>query len=347
MRWIVVVTLILFSSFASAQAAPQNASASQGKSESDLKEQAAARFDRATTALHDGDFGAAGEDFERAHRLVPSAMAAEYAIRSYVKAARLYRAALLAKEIRGSLAEGMLRTLCDTILEEAERTLARVSVECVRPCAWILDAQALDPNSPMATRWEIYVPPGQHSVSVHFENGETASTPLSVSPGERRELSFVQDASAPEQSEPPTASTASSMTAPVATQRTGLPVVYFWSATVLTAAGVVLTTASGLDTLYRPGPDRVREECAQGDVNCPLYREGLEKQRRTNILLATTLVLGASTTVLGAFFTDFGGNADRPTATKRGSARRTTSAWHLGATLPNSSGVHVALRGTF
>jgi hypothetical protein len=358
MRWIVLLPFIFTPSIASASepsqakanASPPSASsaiASPTPSEGTLKERAASLFDRATLALQRRDFGAAAEDFERAHRLVPNATAAAYALRSYLKANRLDRAALLAETLRESTSEGELRSLCDTVLDEAERTYARVSVDCSRPCTWTLDTPQNDPDAPMAPRWELYLPPGKHSLFVRFANGATARRLVALEPRERREITFDENREPTEAVRPLSSSTAEDVDAPSTAEHRGLPTVYFWSAAALTTAGALLTTASGLDTLYRPGPDRVREECAQGDVHCPLYQEGLDKQRRTNVLLVTTAVLGASTAVLGLFYTNWSHDSEHPTARKKPSSLHPSSAWHLDAMLPSTSGLHLSLRGQF
>ncbi|MGC4066326.1 MAG: hypothetical protein QM784_17170 [Polyangiaceae bacterium] len=330
-------------------ATASTASTSLAPKDGDPKERAAELFDRATSALQRKDYGAAAEDFERAHRLVPNATAAAYALRSYVKANRLDRAAALASSIRAANATGELRALCDAVLEEAERKSAHVSVDCQRPCAWSLDTTARAPDAPKEAHWELYLPPGEHTLSVQFEDGEVATTPLALETRERRALSFGGSTEAKGAVQTEEKAEAARDTASPTSARTnaGLPTIYFWSAAALTTAGALLTTASGLDTLYRPGPDRVREECAQGDVDCPLYREGLEKQRRTNVLLATTAVLGASTAMLGMFFTNWNHGSERPNARKQPRSVAPSTAWRLDAVLPDTTGMQLTLRGRF
>jgi hypothetical protein len=106
-----------------------------------------------------------------------------------------------------------------------------------------------------------------------------------------------------------------------------------------TAVAGGVTVWSGIDTVKNPGEARVRNECAQGDVNCPLYQEGRKRQTRTNILIGVTAGLAVGTGVLAAVGIDWGGGAAEADA---GSARTKVEpfiAWGDGAA--------VGARGTF
>jgi hypothetical protein len=58
---------------------------------------------------------------------------------------------------------------------------------------------------------------------------------------------------------------------------------------------------SGIDTQTNPGPDAVKAACEGKGTSCPLYQEGLSKQRRTNILVGATAGTAAVTVVLAIF----------------------------------------------
>ncbi len=89
--------------------------------------------------------------------------------------------------------------------------------------------------------------------------------------------------------------------------------IVFWSAVGATAVVSGITIWSGVDTQNNPGPSRVRDECK--DSSCALYQEGLNKQRRTNILLGVTGGFGVATVLIGAFATDWSfGSQKKPEA---------------------------------
>jgi hypothetical protein len=111
------------------------------------------------------------------------------------------------------------------------------------------------------------------------------------------------------------------MEPPPLEQSSGWSPVVFWIGTGLTVAAGAATAWSGIDTQNNPGADRVREECAGQGESCDLYQEGLDKQRRTNILAGVTAGVGVVTILIGLFATDWGGSeksaGTRP-APKRG-----------------------------
>jgi hypothetical protein len=80
--------------------------------------------------------------------------------------------------------------------------------------------------------------------------------------------------------------------------------VFFVGAGLTVVAGVV-TIWSGIDTENSPGTDAVRRECAGKDESCPAYQEGHDKEVRTNVLIGSTIALGAITAVIGLFFTQW------------------------------------------
>ena len=76
----------------------------------------------------------------------------------------------------------------------------------------------------------------------------------------------------------------------------------FWIGAGLTAVSGGLLLWSGLDTLsanddYEDNPTRSG------------FEDGVDKERRTNILIGTTAVLGVATVAVGLFATDWGGSS--------------------------------------
>ena len=104
------------------------------------------------------------------------------------------------------------------------------------------------------------------------------------------------------------------------------------------AAGGV-TVWSGIDTKNNPGPERVKNECAAGDTDCPLYKEGRSKQLRTNILIGVTGGLALATGLVGALAVDWGGGSKDDTTAKAKKKIQPMAGW--------SHGPNLGVRGTF
>jgi hypothetical protein len=97
---------------------------------------------------------------------------------------------------------------------------------------------------------------------------------------------------------------------------------------------VGVTIWSGLDAEKNPGTAAVRTDCVGQGTSCPQYQQGLDAQRRTNILLAATGGVAVVTAVIGLFLTQWsreGGPTNR-----------------AGLTLEPALGIgQAALKGTF
>jgi hypothetical protein len=87
------------------------------------------------------------------------------------------------------------------------------------------------------------------------------------------------------------------------------PIVFYLGAGATVVLGGV-TIWSGIDTVNNPGTDAIKELCAppNNNTDCPAYQEGLDHERRTNILIAATSVVGVTTAVIGLFFTNWRGD---------------------------------------
>ena len=72
---------------------------------------------------------------------------------------------------------------------------------------------------------------------------------------------------------------------------------------VLTAVGVGLTIASGVDASNDPGADAVRRDCVGLGEDCATYQRGRSAQARTNIAFGATAGALAVTAIIGVFFT--------------------------------------------
>jgi hypothetical protein len=308
---------------------------------------AAESFDRGRDAYKAGRYGEAAEQFERADSNAPSATALELAIKARDKAGDLDRAAtlaLLAVELYASEVQSEdtgLGKVAPAMLERARSELYELDVQCTEPCQ-LVDGKKLVHGEPVAQR-TIFLTPGQHDLVAGWSEGRTQSKSVTATAGASGEVSFeAPPAPAESEAEPEAVAPAEPEKAVddgPAKSGGWSPTVFFVGVGMTAAAGGV-TIWSGIDTKNNPGAERVKNECAEGDTNCALYKEGRSKQTRTNILIGVTSGLAVATGLIGAFAIDWSG------AKSTGDARaevprkfRPTIGW--------SRGPQVGARGTF
>jgi hypothetical protein len=341
MRWILVAAYVVSAVPAWAQdnraVVPADASASGRKRAADL-------FDRATAFYRIQKWESAAEHFEQANRIVSNPTTAEFAVRSHLNAGHLDRAATLAALAQRRYPQHRdLSALCSSVLARATAELSRVYIDCRRPCKPTVDHRAIDSDD--ATPPSLYLAPGEHSFKVEFDGGSAEQQTLISVAGETRHLVLGQDATNAAAATPNPAAVSDPTDRQVAQH--GLSPLTFWFGVGLTAVAAGATTYSAIDTINHPGTDRIREECAKGDVRCPAYREGLANQRRTNYLIGATTLLGVSTVAIGLFFTDWKGPEARPSSAKRRPRRVTIAPLAVDARFHATGGLHLELRGQF
>jgi hypothetical protein len=271
---------------------------------------AAEAFDRGREAYKAESYQEAAEQFERADANAPSATALELALRSRDKANNADRAATLAAlALERYPDEQSLIQLANDVLGKVKAGLYELKTRCDDPCELIADSKLI--HGAPATERTIYLPPGPHTLVAGFGENRTVSKSVDAQQGQTATAIFE----APEpvaNAAPSTAAPSSGTASP--TQDTGTkpshggwsPIV-FWTGVGLTAVAGGVTVWSGLDTINNPGADWVKEHCA--DTDCPEYKDGVQKQTRTNILIGVTGVLGAATILVGALATDWSGGS--------------------------------------
>jgi len=310
---------------------------------------AAEAFDSGRDAYKAGRFGEAAEQFERADSNAPSATALELAIKARDKAGDLDRAAslaLLAMDLYPSevqSAESGLGKLTPEVLERARRELYELQVQCSEPCQ-LVDGKKLVHGAP-ATERAIFLGPGQHELVAGWGEGRTQAKSVTATAGLSGEVAFEAPPApvaapepAPEPEERPSANEPPVDAGPA---RSGgwMPAVFFAGAG-LTAAASGVTIWGGMDTQNNPGAERVKNECAAGDTNCKLYKDGRAKQTRTNVLIGVTGGLALATGLIGALAIDWGGDDKQESASKRPSRKiMPIAGW--------SHGPSIGARGTF
>jgi hypothetical protein len=310
---------------------------------------AAEAFDRGRDAYKDGRFAEAAEQFERADSNAPSATALELAIKARDRAGDLDRAAslaLLAVDLYASELQSEdtgLGKVAPALLERARKELYELDVQCTEPCQ-LVDGKKLV-HGPPVTQRAIFLSPGDHELVAGFGEGRTLAKTITATPGMSGEVTFdappaaVADAEPPPVTEPPKEEPADGA-GDAAKSSAGWPPAVFFVGVGLTVVSGGVTVWSGIDTQNNPGPERVKNECAAGDTNCSLYKEGRAKQTRTNVLIGVTSGLALATGLVGALAIDWGsGGSANDKSAKARRKFQPTFGW--------SNGPKIGARGTF
>lgn len=267
---------------------------------------AAEEFDAGRRAFLQKDFEGAAEHFENADRDAPSVEALRLAIRARKEGGFGARAATLSElALRRYPTDEATVTLARGVIDEVRPNLLRLRVQCSPACGLVVDDKATygDPS----TEQIVYLDPGEHSVSASWTAGRGRAIRVQGDKGREQVLVLR-----PAEMLAPVASSSASVALPPAeppkTESSGLPPYLFYTGLGVTAVLTGVTIWSGLDTKNNPGRDTVETACVNLGESCPEYQDGLDRQRRTNILLGTTIGVAAVTGVLAAF-TSWGGES--------------------------------------
>jgi hypothetical protein len=277
---------------------------------------ASAAFSEAQRAQLRGDYSRAAEFFELADQSAPSPAALRSAIRNRETAGQDVRAATLAlRALERYPSDRETRELAEGTLSRLAPKLAKVKVTCSEPCRLTVDG-GLVTTEPVPSR-EFFVAPGTHSVEGRWSGRPTAARTVEGVAGGTLEVTLEAPPAPPPGAEPPIAAPAPTQSSappptttsqvsftpldvPPPTTRGGLSPAVFWTGTGLTVISGAILTWSGLDTLEK------RDEYEKSPTQ-DAYDDGTKLELRTNVLAATTAVLGVSTILIGAFATDWGG----------------------------------------
>lgn len=308
---------------------------------------AAEAFDLGRQSYKDGRFAEAAEQFERADASAPSATALELALRSRDKAGDLDRAgtlAVLALALYPN--DDNIAKIAPEVIERARADLFEVSVTCGQPCE-IADGNKLVHGRAATTR-TLFLVPGAHNLRAGFAGGRSEAKDVDATAGAASNVDFataVEKSAEPDEAPepaPPPAPPPNPDADQKVKQGHGLPPVVFWAAAGATVVAGGVTIWSGIDTVNNPGADKVKAQCAAGDQNCSLYKQGRSAQTRTNVLLGVTGVLAIGTTVLAAVGIDWGSHSSAPPAEDTGEARLDVTPYFDWA-----AGPALGARGTF
>jgi hypothetical protein len=277
---------------------------------------AAGAFSRAQRAELAGDHARAAEFYELADSMAPTPEALRSALRTRLAAGQRAIAAARAEALRSRYPDDAeSKALADKTLEELGAQLGRFEVECrPRACAVIVDDEAAGADA--QEHHVIYLEPGAHQVAAAFGSQRAEPKPVEAEAGERGKLEF--DAPPPV-AEPGVGGADGAQTSAGAdvardVKRSG------GLSPAWVAVGAVITTGigaaaiwSGVDTLnQRDAYDKQRTQKG--------YEDGLDLERRTNVLFAATGVAAVCTVVVAAF-TDWSGSDPQKASASRSQVR--------------------------
>ena len=275
---------------------------------------AAAAFTRAQRAELAGDHARAAEFYELADSMAPTPEALRSAMRTRLAAGQRAIAAARAESLRARYPDDAeSKALADKTLGDLGAQLGRFEVECrPRACAVIVDDEAAGADA--QSQHVIFLEPGPHQIGAAFGTLRAEAKSVDAKAGERGKLEFEAP---PQPAEPPAAgssggeqiSTSGADVARDIERKGGLSPVWFAVSAVVTTGVGAAAIWSGVDTLnQRDEYDKQRTQ--EG------YEDGLDLERRTNVLLAATGVAAACTVVIAAFTDWSGGEAPKASASR-------------------------------
>jgi hypothetical protein len=271
---------------------------------------AAEAFDRGREAYKAEEFVAAAEQFEIADANAPRPNTIELAIRSRDKAGQLDRAATLsALGLARYPDDANVAKVAKPILERAKPELYEVTVRCSAPCDLVAGGKLV--HGARSAEHTLYLLPGKQVIRAGFDDKRSVSKTVEAAKGEAIVLDFDEPpaATTPDPGAAPEKDPVLEDPEPKQEKRSGWSPVVFWTGVALTGVAAGVTVWSGIDTQNNPGPDKVREKCAGLGESCAEYQEGLDNQRRTNIMLGVTSAVGVATALVGILATDWSGGS--------------------------------------
>jgi hypothetical protein len=275
---------------------------------------AASAFSRAQRAELSGDHARAAELYELADSMAPAPEALRSALRARLAAGQKAIAAARADALKTRYPEDAeSKALAEKTLADLGAQLGRFEVTCrPRACNVIVDGEAAGTDA--QTSQVIYLEPGSHQIAAAFGSLRADAQPVEVKAGESTQIAF----DAPPEPVEPTPSGGSeglssgSLTGDVSRDSAGgggLSPAWFAVGAIVTAGVGAAAIWSGIDTLnQRDEYDKNRTEKG--------YQDGLDLERRTNVLIAGTGVAAVCTVVI-AGFTNWSGSP-KPQAKMRG-----------------------------
>lgn len=293
---------------------------------------AAEEFDAGRRAYLAKDYDTAATHFENADRDAPAPEAIRNAIRARNDAKQFARAATLAAAALARYPDDKnTAKFAKQVLSASEKKLHRVKIQCEPACTLLVDGK-LSPL-PEGSDLVVYVDPGDHQLSAGWSKERHRDEKFTGDAGKETSLKFK----APPLPKPPpppaptaTESAPASAEAPPPPPPKPLSKPIFYTAAGVTALLGGITLWSALDMRANPGRDKVRRDCAGKTESCPTYQDALQKQTRTNVLLAVSAGAVVATGVV-AYFTEWSSGAAPTTGAHVRPTVALGNGWFLGA----------------
>lgn len=260
------------------------------------KADAARKFKAGEKAFKRHEYAAAARAFEEAYTIAPHPAALFNAATAYQKAGQLTRAAnLCARYLRDAPEDDSRREKANGLIGELIPKLGRIQVLDHGAKNVEIDGKALESEL-------TYVDPGDHLVSGEFGD-RTVQRKLTIVAGSvvkvaidppKHKASGLEEEGVPDEPAPKPDVERD------AGSDKGMGPTLFYVGLGLTAVLGGVSAWSGLDT------NSARKDYDENPTPDGLD-DGRAKQRRTNLLIGTTAVVGVSTVVVGVFFTNWKG----------------------------------------
>lgn len=281
-------------------------------------------FDQGRKHYKDGELVEAAEQFEAADQLAPSPTALLLALRARKEAGQMDRAATLSRlALDRHSDDEKLKKLAEDTLTATRGQFFELTVNCSEACTLVIGTRLV--HGAATTKRVLYLQDGKQAVRAGWGNERVATQEVQAVAGSSGELNFKappipKAVTTPPPVDQPAANPKDEGTVKIEPSGGWSPAV-FWVGAALTVVGGGVTAWSGIDTQNNPGRSKVKEECAGLGTDCELYQDGLDKQKRTNILVGATAGVGVLTILIGAFLTDWGGGetAAPPSRVKKAS----------------------------
>lgn len=290
----VLVTVLLFSAFFCALFA----GAARAQSPEALQA-AAAAFREGQAAQLTGDHARAAELFEVADGTAPSPAALRSAIRSHRAAGHAARAGTLALEaLRRYPDDAETGALARETIAAVTPSVARLEVRCELPCSVSFDHRV---NGAAAEASEVFLDAGDHTVMASWSGHPSVTERLVVSAGETRTLVLIAPPAEVAVTEPDPEPEPEPTPPGDEDRPGGISPAVFGVMAGLTVVAAGISIGSGVDVLA------ARDAYVAMPTEAG-YRDGIDRETRTNVFIGATAVLGAAALVT-TLFTDFGGGA--------------------------------------
>jgi len=264
------------------------------------RDRAAKAFDEGVTAYDKADYATAARAFMRADEAMPSADALQNAL----SAARKSNDYMLVVEVSQralsrEASEPALGVKARQALSEAAQHLAKLELKCEpTPCSIEIDGV----DTPAGTR---FVLPGVHTVTSTGEQNAKQEERLTLAAGSTYQITMHPakpgEAAKPvEVEKQKTKAPDGTSDGPHDAKKKPLSPAVFYVGVGATVVLAGITTWSGLDAMK--AKNDLGSKPSTGEVD-----DVRSKVRRTDFLLAGTVVVGALTTYAGFALVDFGG----------------------------------------